>query len=417
MKIIYDISVLGMGHVDSRARSGIFRVVENVLLGLAASPECEVSLCATRVPLYALRYLDAEPRLADLPLVQGRLDAHREIHAMTKAGKDRALADRVISGLVQKAYWRVHPFFSPLQPGVLDRHDIYHSPFHSIPKQVRRAKRVKKFLTVYDLIPVKFPHLFTKDILTTFRRALADIGPDTWVLCISEATKADLLDHVDISPERVFVTPLAADPTIFHRRADRDDLARVRRRYGIPPGPYLLSVGTLEPRKNLDHLIRCFARVVERERIDDLRLVLVGAKGWKYDAIFDALENAECIRERVVFAGFVDDADCAALYGGALAFAYPSLYEGFGLPPLEAMQCGAPVLTSNTSSLPEVVGGAGITLDPTDEAAWCRAILEVYRDGAVREKLAARSIEQAKRFSWRRCVEQTIAAYRTALET
>jgi glycosyltransferase involved in cell wall biosynthesis len=156
-------------------------------------------------------------------------------------------------------------------------------------------------------------------------------------------------------------------------------------------------------------------RVVLGERIDDLYLVLTGVQGWHFDQIFEEIANADEVRDRIILTGFVPDGDLAPLYSGALAFVYLSLYEGFGLPPLEAMQCGTPVITSNTSSLPEVVGDAGIMIAPTDGDALCQALLDLYNDPALGQAMSRKSLERAKLFSWEKTVERTIDAYKLAL--
>jgi glycosyltransferase involved in cell wall biosynthesis len=143
----------------------------------------------------------------------------------------------------------------------------------------------------------------------------------------------------------------------------------------------------------------------------------VGTKGWDFDKIFQELSNLPTLKERVIITGYVADEDLAALYSGAMAFVYPSFYEGFGLPPLEAMQCGVPVITSNTSSLPEVVGDAGIMVAPTDADALCQSMLNLYASSDLRSKMSFKSIEQAKKFSWQNCTEQTIGAYQLALNS
>jgi len=174
-------------------------------------------------------------------------------------------------------------------------------------------------------------------------------------------------------------------------------------------------VGTLEPRKNVVHLIRSFAELVRAERIPDLHLVLTGGQGWDYEPIFAEAERLREVRDRIHFTGYADDVDLAPLYSGALAFVYPSLYEGFGLPVLEAMQCGTPVITSSTSSLPEVVGDAGLLVDPQDGAALCQAMLALYEDADRRAELSSRAVARAGRFSWERCAHETVAAYRQAI--
>ena len=155
--------------------------------------------------------------------------------------------------------------------------------------------------------------------------------------------------------------------------------------------------------------------LVRAERLDDLHLVLTGERGWNADGIFAASGELADLRDRIVFTGYVDDVDLAPLYSGALAFAYPSLYEGFGLPPLEAMQCGTPVVTSNAASLPEVVGDAGRMVDPADGAGLAQALLDLYRDPALRADASARGLLRARQFTWARYAERCVAGYRAAL--
>ena len=192
-------------------------------------------------------------------------------------------------------------------------------------------------------------------------------------------------------------------------------LEQVRKKFGIPNGPYILSLSTLEPRKNIAQTIRCFVRLLEQEKIDDLSLVLVGSKGWDYDSIFEEIAASPKIRDRIIVTGYAADEDLAPLYSGATMFVYPSFYEGFGLPPLEAMQCGVPVITSNTSSLPEVVGEAGIMVDPHDADELSQAMLKIYNSTDARQRMSLESLEQAQKFSWKRCAEQTIDTYKAAV--
>jgi glycosyltransferase involved in cell wall biosynthesis len=304
---------------------------------------------------------------------------------------------------------------SRLSPPTLAGADVYHSPVFALPEQACSRDGPRRFLTVYDVIPLLHPELFSWGGEQWLRAIVDSVRPDDCVLTISQRTKDDLLTlRPAMDPDRVFVTHLAADPARFYPCDDPARLAAVRGRYGIPEGPYVLSVGTLEPRKNLPHLLRTFADLVRAERADDLRLVLTGAKGWDFETIFSEVEQLAALRDRVVFTGYVDDGDLAPLYSGAAVFVYPSLYEGFGLPPLEAMQCGTPVITSNTSSLPEVVGDAGLMVDPRDGDALAQAMLDVYRAPGRRADLAARALVRAAQFSWDRYARETVAAYRAA---
>jgi glycosyltransferase involved in cell wall biosynthesis len=188
----------------------------------------------------------------------------------------------------------------------------------------------------------------------------------------------------------------------------------VKARYVNPAGEYLLSICTLEPRKNLVHLLRCFHRLLQ-EKPAALRLVLVGPTGWKTDPVFALLQEHPDLRARVVLAGYVPDADLAALYSGARGFVYPSLYEGFGLPVLEAMQCGTPVITSDSSSLPEVVGDTSLLVPPTDADALSDALLRLVTDDGLVADLGRRGLERSALFSWDRTAEETVRAYAAML--
>jgi len=229
------------------------------------------------------------------------------------------------------------------------------------------------------------------------------------VIAVSEATRQDLLGAYDLPPEKVRVIHEAAAPR-FRPTSDAEQ-AEVRARYGLP-ARYLLFVGTLEPRKNLTRLLRAWTALRRRGEVPPL--VLVGARGWLIDAFFAALERSAC-REDVILPGYVADGDLPAVYGGATAFVFPSLYEGFGLPPLEAMACGTPVACSNVSSMPEVVGDAAVTFDPRDGAAMTEALRRIVRDADLRAELRTRGVQRAAQFSWARAARETVALYRELL--
>ena len=210
------------------------------------------------------------------------------------------------------------------------------------------------------------------------------------------------------------VTHLAAAE---HFRPDlrEDQWPSLKRKYNLPDEPYALTLSTLEPRKNIAQVIRCYAQLVAEGQVEDMRLVMVGTRGWKMESAFKELEKLGSLAQRVIVTGFVPDEDLAPIYSHALMFVYPSLLEGFGLPPLEAMQCGVPVIASNTSSLPEVVGDAGIMVSPTDSDALCQAMASLFRDREERARWAKRALDRAATFSWARCAAETVAAYRSAL--
>jgi glycosyltransferase involved in cell wall biosynthesis len=211
-----------------------------------------------------------------------------------------------------------------------------------------------------------------------------------------------------VPADRVVVTPLAADPNLV-RVTDHGHLDRVRRRYGLPER-FALFLGAMEPRKNLLRLLDAWANIKPAIR-HETWLVVAGADGWLNDGV-RARVAALGLTDHVRFTGYVDSDDVAALYSLATVFAYPSLWEGFGLPVLEAMACGTPVLASDVSSLPEVAGDAAVLVSPTDVEAIADGLTRLLDDAALRADLVARGLRRAAGFSWERCARETLAVYR-----
>lgn len=226
------------------------------------------------------------------------------------------------------------------------------------------------------------------------------------VLAVSEATKRDLVNWYGVNPDRITVTPLGLSAD-FGPPDDRDCVTAVRARYGLLQRPYLLYIGTVQPRKNLARVIEALATVLAAGY--NLDLVLAGKRGWLSEPI-ERRASELGIADRVRFTGYIADADLPALLAGALAFIFPSLYEGFGLPVLEAMACGAPVITSTISSLPEVAGDAALLVDPLDPYAIAAAIMRVHDDATLRADLRQRGLARARQFTWESCAQRTLEA-------
>ncbi len=231
----------------------------------------------------------------------------------------------------------------------------------------------------------------------------------THIIAVSETTRRDLIRLYNLPEEKITVVYEAAHRRFRPQSPEMIEVARVR--YHLPE-TYLLYVGTIEPRKNLTRLLRVWTKLYQAGEAPPL--VIVGARGWLADDFFAALEQCP-VRHAVHLTGYVNEALLPAVYAAATAFIFPSLYEGFGLPPLEAMACGTPVACSNTSSLPEVVGEAALTFDPTDEEAMADAIRRLIGDDELRAELRERGRKQAARFTWKRTAHQTLAVYRDVL--
>ena len=430
MRVLFNEFPLGGEAYDLLYKTGVYRVVEQLarhLAQMAAEPEnaLEVTFHSIHNPWVARRYFEQHlrGRGTDFSAPPWQLDVARLLHGVTRfcqrTVQDRRLVTRALRWTMTRGSYPLAQISSRIDASALRAADIYHSPFVRIPKPVFTHRHLRRFTTVYDLIAVTHPEFFEQSQINVVKGVIGSLRPDDFVTCISHATRAQLLERVQhLRPERVFVTHLAVGEWC-RRENNAEKIGRVTAALGLPPDtPYFLSLSTLEPRKNLEIVIRAFARLRAEGQIGrEHRLVLVGSSGWKTERILAALKEAEHCREAIVLTGFVPDEHLSALYSGALAFLYMSRLEGFGLPPLEAMQCGVPVITSNTSSLPEVVDEAGWMVDPDNIDGLCAHMLQLSNDEALRQKMSAGSLVQAQKFSWARCGAETIAAYQAALAT
>jgi glycosyltransferase involved in cell wall biosynthesis len=283
--------------------------------------------------------------------------------------------------------------------------DLFHSPDFVLPPL--RAG-TPALLTVHDLSFVHYPDTFTPALVNYLNRVVpASIARASHVLADSEATRRDLEALWHVPEEKITVLYSGVDER-FHPVTKSGKLAAVRQKYGLGAAPYLLSVSTVQPRKNYTLLIRAFRPVAERY---PHQLVIAGGKGWLVEDVLAEVER-QGLQGRVHFTGFIDEADLPALYSAASLFVFPSLYEGFGLPLLEAMACGVPVVSSDASSLPEVTGEAAVLLSPHDEAAWSATLARLLDNAPERARLVAAGFRQARRFRWQQAAAQLRALYR-----
>jgi glycosyltransferase involved in cell wall biosynthesis len=422
MKVIYDISVLGIGNFEKESRTGVYRAVESLAYKLKESKDVELmfSACQSyRFFIQSLDYLKNHPEFKTIPMVEARRKLLQFITPLVMAiypQSNDTFAGRLWGRIMSYPFRLMDPSASLLNLDRISGPIIFHSTLCPLPEQLKKVKGVKRFITIYDLIPILFPKFSKDKDDKSPMRVLNSIQSEDWIIVSSKATQNDLYNVLKIDPSQAPVIYLAASSSFFPCH-DSLLIQSTLQKYFIPENPYILSLSNQEPRKNTGHLIHCFAKLINEEKIKDLNLVLAGPKGWGTDPLTRVVSSYACLKDRVIFTGFIEDKDLSPLYTGALAFVYPSLYEGFGLPPLEAMQCGTPVITSNTSSLPEVVGDAGIMVDPKDEDLLCQKMLELYHDQSLRNKLASKAIDRAKLFSWKRCADETISAYKKALDS
>jgi glycosyltransferase involved in cell wall biosynthesis len=267
--------------------------------------------------------------------------------------------------------------------------------------------RIPSLLTVHDLSFVHYPETFTPALVSYLNRVVPrSVRRATHILADSQATRQDLIQLWDVPKEKITVL-LSGVHERFQPVTEEQTLAAVRKKYDLGVAPYLLSLSTIHPRKNYQMLIRAFRPLADRFPHN---LVIGGGKGWLYEDVFAEVEQ-QGLAGRVLFIGFVDDADLPALYSEASLFVFPSLYEGFGLPLLEAMACGVPVVSSNASSLPEVAGKAARLLNPEAQHQWTRTINDLLIDSKARVKMIAAGYRQARVFTWERAAVKLLEVY------
>jgi glycosyltransferase involved in cell wall biosynthesis len=286
--------------------------------------------------------------------------------------------------------------------------DVFHGTNFLLSHPVRRAKRV---VSIHDLTVMLFPQWHPPERRREMHAGVrASVEAADRIIAVSQCTKNDLVEHFGVDPGRVSVVPLGVDPSL--RPLPRDEIDRALAPFGLAYGTYLLFLGTIEPRKNLGRLLDA----VSVAGPDVGPLVLAGGEGWGNDALRPRL--AELIEQgRVLALGYVPGPLRVRLLGGARVLIYPSLYEGFGLPPLEAMACGTPVVTSDVSSLPEVVGDAALVVNPLDVDALASAIKRLWHDEAQRADLRSRGLARARQFTWEATARLTLDVYAAALRS
>jgi glycosyltransferase involved in cell wall biosynthesis len=269
----------------------------------------------------------------------------------------------------------------------------------------------RSVITVHDLNFLYYPQFLTAESRRYYNEQIAwAVRRADHILADSDATKSDLASLLDVPLEKVTVVHLGINPAF--RPLPETEARQVATKYGLEP-EYLLFVGTLEPRKNLPGLLQAYRLLLDAEGTT-APLVMVGGKGWLYDEVFERVEELR-LTKRVRFLHSVPDTDMPGLYNAASVLTTPSFYEGFGFPALEAMACGTPAVVSDRASLPEVVGEAGLLVNPDDPEDIAQALARVLTEGPLREQLREKGLAQAARFTWEKAARETLTVYQSVL--
>ncbi len=429
LRVAYDVSSVVPAPGGKAVVTGIGRVIEEHLACLRKNPALDIkvvgafggdwnpvitSLCTERwaanscvPPVECLRTFRTKSKVGEM--AANLLYQFEE--QMARGGKAQGAPQRI--GALATALLRrfVH---ASVDIRLSAEVDLFHATFRAPPDWLPPS--LPRVATVHDVIPMRHSEESTPDATGMLRSLLASLDPKRdVVVAVSNFTKQDFCDLSGFPPDRVVVAHLSASPR-FRPLQQPDPLTQVRARLGLEDNPFLLSVANPQPRKNIPLLVRSFYSAAERLPWWRGRLVLVGnpKAGWGAEAIDREVGKHPKLAERVIRARGISDEELVALYSGCEAFVFPSTYEGFGLPVLEALQCAAPVICSNKSSLPEVVDDAAVMVDPTDEAALTDAIVNVVSDPERREELRALGVRQAARFTWESSAESVVKAYMLA---
>ena len=297
--------------------------------------------------------------------------------------------------------------------GQSEIYDIIHL---TLPNNYELSKRYSGRLvtTVHDLSHKVCPELQALSNVHTLQMGLDHVERrQSHYLAVSEATRQAMIDELDIEGSRISTIPNSVSHDWCKPVIEPVTLKNVRESHSLPPGPYFLSVGTIEPRKNINMLIDAFDRLVTKYPELDVNLVLAGAAGWEK---MPAIERKVMNSERIHYIGFVDDNDLPTLYSSAIATCYISKYEGFGLPILESMTCGTPAIYGNNSSMPEVAGNSGIAVDVDDVNDVTRGLYQLASDPDLRHQLAQRAIDQTLEATWAKVAELTLQCYENVID-
>lgn len=417
--LIYDISNFPLSAVQKRQRTGIFFVALNVLKSLLTKNSFEIQLYCYPEYLEKLKAaLEREaPESADLKIFnQSQSNFFTKYKKKAYLKKELCRTDKKI---IRKVFWLAVsniagfvgkiPFAAKklfLKTGII-RIDAFLSPHRAPPAFINKQKNIKKFVILHDAIPLLFQErALWKDEL------MKVVNAECFYFANSKNTKNDFVNKASIDPDKITIIPLSSN--VKYGGSLRTESVNLKReKNNIPPNSkYILSLCTLEPKKNIPFAIKNYTSFIKKHDIKNLLFVLAGASWPNFaETLSLNLISAEN-RDKFIFTGYVADEDVEALYKGAEFFIHPSLYEGFGMPILEAMKCGCPVICSNTSSMPEVIGDAGITIDPVSDEQMINAFEKMYFDAEFRNECAKKGLERSKLFSWEKAadiIENTIS--------
>ena len=413
LKILFYGDIISEGRDKNASRSGIYFVAYNLFRQFTMRDDLDLYLLITDEwkKAFIKQLIEEDFPGYDLKLVESYPDT--VFHRNYTNCKNKRLFYKKNGSFFKKNFWAAIAiffkifsfpaafFFKFTLRETISEFDVCFSPYHAFPDC---CGKMKKFTILHDTIPLILPEYFQDR--SNFLQMVNSINSRDFYFTVSRSTEKDFIKYCpQIDPAKITVTYLACNERFVP--ANDDEIKQVRAKYNIPDGKkYIFSLCTLEPRKNLIRAVKTFIEFIKKNNIDDLVFVLGGGH-WAH--FIGKLENEITdlgeYKDKIIRTGYIADEDVPILYSGAEWFVYTSQYEGFGLPPLEAMSCGCPVITSNNSSLPEVVGDAGIMIDFDSDEQHIKAYESYYYDSALRDEYSQKGLARAGTFSWAKCAD------------
>ena len=419
INLLFDAAILAENDFKNAKRSGIFFTALNILKEFSKNENLNINIYCPNKKISAKLVQTLKKYFPDnnfdnmfLKMLSPLDLLHSKLTCQYKEKKSFPVKLQLIFASALKKTFKTSINYEELFKNI----DIYFSPVDLIPEEIKPIKRIKKYTILYDITPILYPEYFSienkKDYW--FTNLAKSLNSEDYYFTISEYTRKDFLEHFpQLDPAKVIPTLLACSDNF---KPEKEKTKDVLKKYKLPTDKkYIFSLCTLEPRKNLIRAVKCFIEFVNKNDIKDMVYILGGGS---WDGFIEKMEREisdfEKYKHLILRAGYIDDEDLAPLYSGAEWFVYTSEYEGFGLPPLEAMSCECPVITSNNSSLPEVVGDCGIMIDFDSEEQHIKAYEDYYYNYNFRKENAIKGFKRAKLFSWKKCADKMIT---TMLQT
>jgi glycosyltransferase involved in cell wall biosynthesis len=423
IKLIYDVSVILLGEKYSYARTGIYFCSYNILKKLRCNPLFDIYLFAHDKQLIPIsKNTEVFKGLTFIKLNDHDISSYKNnisFHLKTIINSKNIFLKflcllKIIKNVLYLSFNTIfRNIYNISKKRKLKKIDAFFCLYYYFP-QIINNYNIKKFILIYDMLPILFPNHYSEELICTFKNIMTRfVDKETYFFTISECTKRDFIKYFgeNLDKSKITVTYISS-ANDFESKYDKQAIKYIENKYKVNTGQnkYIFSFCLLDHRKNLIFTVKCFVKFIQKNNINDLCFLLGGIQYENFSKLFNNTmdEFPENYRSKIIRLGYVDDADVNLLYSNSLFFTFISQYEGFGMPLLEAMQAGTPVISSNNSSLPEVVGDAAITIDYDDEEACISAMEKYYFNEDLRQAYIKKGFERAKLFSWDKTVDLMI---------